>query len=346
MKQGVLLVNLGTPDDPSVPAVRRYLREFLMDPFVLDIPWLARWALVHGAILRTRPRLSAAAYEKIWTEQGSPLRQHTVALAEKVGRRLGGGFVVRPAMRYGRPSLAEGVRAMAEAKVDRWVVAPLYPQYSLAATESSLAQARREARRYPGLPAFVALPPFYEDPLFLDSFVETALPSLQSFGFDHVLFSFHGLPERQVKRTDDTGRFCLSSSSCCDGIVTANARCYRAQCFATARGLAARLGLPSEQYTVCFQSRLGRTPWIRPFTDELLVELPRKGVRRVAVFCPSFVADCLETLEEIEIRGKQSFVESGGGSLFLIPSLNSSERWADSVSRMVERALSRPEVAA
>lgn len=342
MRTGVLLVNLGTPENPSVPAVRRYLHEFLMDPLVIDIPWIARAMLIHGYILRTRPALSAAAYEKIWTDRGSPLRYHTLDLAEGVQREMGADFVVKVAMRYGSPSIRDGVAALAEAQVERWLVAPLYPQYSLAATESSLRKVREEARRHRSLGEPAVLPPFYDEPEFLDAFVQSALPSLQSFGFDHVLFSFHGLPERQVKRTDETGRFCMSSPACCSAVVTANSSCYRAQCFSTARGLAERLGLPQSQYTVSFQSRLGRTPWIRPFTDELLQELPRKGVRRIAVFCPSFVADCLETLEEIEIRGKQSFVDAGGESLFLIPSLNSGTRWASALGQLVRGTLGSP----
>ena len=338
-KVGILLSNLGTPDGPETGPVRRYLGQFLMDPAVVDIPWLARWLLVHGIILRTRPRKSAEAYRKIWTERGSPLLFHTLDLADRVRERLDANHVVAVGMRYGNPSIESAVDELLGAGVERIVFLPLYPQYSLAATYSSIEEFKRVLRsKSVRLPVSI-LEDFWNDEGFLDAFVEQGRSVLEAHAPDHVLFSFHGIPERHVQKVDATGgSHCLKSSSCCEQMVKANARCYRAQSYQTAYRLARKLGLPKEKFTVSFQSRLGRTPWIRPYTDIVLDELAAKGVRRLAVYSPSFVADCLETVEEIEMRGREQFLEKGGESLWLIPSLNSSPKWAEAVVRLVTQA--------
>jgi ferrochelatase len=330
-----LVVNLGTPEAPDPGPVRRYLRQFLSDPRVIDIHPVGRWLLLNLLILPFRPRRSAAAYRKIWTREGSPLLVYSRAFAQALAKRLEGSFDVELGMRYGRPSIRAGVEALRTRGVTDLTVLPLYPQYAAASTASSVDELMRVLREGWDIEPVRVLPPFYDDPGFLDTFAELARPVLDSSRPDHVLFSFHGLPERQIRKSDPTRSHCLASASCCDAIGTVNYRCYRAQCHATARELAARLRLGPDRWTVTFQSRLGRTPWIRPYTDHVLGELGSSGVKRLAVLVPSFVADCLETLEEIAIRGDETFREAGGQSLTLVPSLNAHPAWVDAVARMV-----------
>lgn len=340
---GVLLVNLGTPDAPQAAQVRRYLREFLSDPRVLDIHPVGRWALLNLVILPRRPAASAEAYRKIWTDDGSPLLVFGEALTEAVRERLGGdAFRVELAMRYGSPSIPRGLQALRDAGCDRIVVFPLYPQYASSSTGSTVEHVYQHAARLWNTPFISIVPPFYDDAGFIDAFSEIGRPVLDDLDADYVLLSFHGLPERHMIKSDPTGRHCLRSDDCCDRIVDANRNCYRAQCFATARALAKRLELQPDMYGVSFQSRLGRTPWIRPYTDEVIVQLAKRGVRRVAVFCPAFVADCLETLEEIGIRAQADFVAHGGEQLRLVPSLNAHPRWVSAVERLIRAADSRP----
>lgn len=336
MTTGVLLLNLGTPDGPDPGSVSRYLGEFLMDPYVIDIPWLARFLLVNGIILRTRPKKSAAAYQKVWTERGSPLLFNTIDLAAKVQIRLGDEFRVAPVMRYGKPSVADALESFRSEGIQSVVVLPLYPQFAEATSTSSVKWVEKEAARigFNGKFRFVA--PFYERESFLSAFAESVQESIAFFQPDHVLFSFHGLPERHVKKVERVAGHCFGKMDCCDQMTDANRDCYRAQCYFTARKIAEKVGLTNDRYQVSFQSRLGRTPWIRPYSDHVLQELGEKGkVRKLLVVSPSFVADCLETLEEIEIRSKADFLRAGGMDLHLVPSLNSTDRWVDSVREMV-----------
>ena len=334
-RSGLLLVNLGTPDAPETPAVRRYLREFLSDPRVLDVGALARAFLLNVLILPVRPRQSAEAYRKVWTERGSPLLFHGLDLVEKVRSLVGDGTQVELAMRYQSPSITVALERFRAAGVDRILVFPLFPQYSSAAFGSAVEEVFRIAGGLWNVPTLQVTPPFYDHPAFVESFAAVARPHLEKFQPDKVIMSFHGLPERQVVKSDESGgAHCLRSPTCCDKIVTANRNCYRAQCFATARSLASSLGLQPERYEVSFQSRLGRDPWIAPYTDHRLLELPREGARRVAVMCPAFVADCLETLEEIELRANADFQQAGGEELILVPSLNSDDGWAEAVIRI------------
>ena len=339
-RAGLLLVNLGTPDSTDPADVRRYLREFLSDPRVLDIPAWRRFIVLEAFILPFRPKASAEAYAKIWTERGSPLLFHTEDLAAKVRARVGDRAVVEVAMRYGRPSIGSALDRLRAAAVDRIVVFPLYPQYSSAATGSSVERVFEIAAARWNTPYLQVVPPFYEHPAFLDACARVAAPVLSAGPADAVLFSFHGLPERQVKKSDESGSHCLASADCCDRIVEANRNCYRAQCFATARGLAERLGVPPDKRIVCFQSRLGRTPWIKPYTDELLTALPARGVRRAVILSPAFVADCLETLEELGIRAAATFRAAGGEELRVVPAVNSEDGWADGVVSLVREASS------
>jgi ferrochelatase len=243
-----------------------------------------------------------------------------------------GSWKVVGAMRYANPSVAKALAELKDAGVERTIVLPLYPQYSLAATESSIHHVREQAMRLaPGM-KLDFVPAFYADPGFLGAFTQVAREALAGFEHQHLLFSFHGLPERQIRKTDPSRTHCLQSQGCCDAMGEANRNCYRAQCYSTARELAKGLGLSSDRYTVCFQSRLGRTPWIRPYTDVVLEELAARGIKRLAVVCPAFVADCLETLEEIQIRARETFIGLGGEELRLVPSLNSSPAWVRAVA--------------
>ncbi|HZH03440.1 MAG TPA: ferrochelatase [Myxococcaceae bacterium] len=340
--QGLLLVNLGTPDAPRTREVRAYLREFLSDPRVIDIPAVGRWLLLNLVILPFRPAKSAEAYRKVWTEAGSPLAVYTADLARAVQDRLGQAVAVEWGMRYGKPSIRDAVTRLRDRGVSSVTVLPLYPQYASSSGGSTLEAVYAELGRQWNVMPVRAIGAFYDDPGFLRAFTEVIAPSLKESPPEQVLFSFHGLPERQIRKSDLTGAHCLSSERCCDAIIPANRNCYRAQCFFTARALAERLRLPPSGFSVAFQSRLGRTPWIRPYTDEVIPELARKGIKRLAVVCPSFVADCLETLEEIGIRAKESFREAGGEVLTLVPSLNAHPAWVEAVASWVQPAPTAP----
>jgi ferrochelatase len=338
-RTGVLLINLGTPDAPETAPVRRYLREFLSDPLVIDAPAPVRWGLLNFVILPFRPKRSAEAYQQIWTEEGSPLLVNGHALRRALGEALGDSYVVDLAMRYGRPSIEGALQRLCAADVARILAIPLFPQYSRAATLSAVRHLERELAAAPELPPHEVMEPFYADPRFVAAWVAIARPALEAFRPDHVLFSYHGLPERQVKATDPTGRHCLQATACCAAIGDANRDCYRAQSFATTRAIAAELGLEPDAHGTAFQSRLGRVPWIQPYTDEMLKELAEAGRKRLAILCPAFVADCLETLEEIGLRARESWLELGGEDLLLVPSLNDHPAWVDALARMVrERA--------
>lgn len=337
-KTGALLVNLGTPDAPRTPEVRRYLREFLSDPRVLDMSALGRAVLLNLIILPFRPAKSAELYRKIWTDDGSPLLVYGRELTRGVQARLGPDTPVELAMRYGAPSIAEGLTKLRAQAVDRIVVLPLYPQYASATGGSTLEKVFAEVGKLWNVPDVVTVPPFFDHPGFVRAFGAVGRPALHEFHPDLVLMSFHGLPESQVRRGDESGTHCLRGDGCCDMLSTVNRHCYRAQCFATARLLAEELQLSPDGYQVTFQSRLGRVPWIKPYTDVALRELPKRGVKRLAVLSPAFVADCLETLEEIGLRGKDTFLAAGGEAFHLVPSLNAHPMWVEAVAEMVRGA--------
>jgi ferrochelatase len=334
---GLLLCNLGTPEQPDAVAVRRYLRELLSDPRVLDIHPVGRWLLLNLIILPLRPRKSAAAYRKIWTPRGSPLLWHSRDLVAAVQERLGPDWAVELAMRCREPSIASAMNKLREAGVDRIVVLPLYPQSAASTSGSTVAEVFRVAQEPWAPPLLRVAGPFYNDPGFIDAFAAQGAPILAAESPDHVLISFHGLPERHLRKSDASGKHCLATAECCSSIGPQNRDCYRAQCLATARALAGRLALPENSWSVSFQSRLGRTRWIHPYTDAVIVQLAARGKKRLVVFCPAFVADCLETLEEIGIRAKEQFLAAGGERLTLVPSLNSSPAWVDAVATLARR---------
>jgi ferrochelatase len=336
-RHGLLLTNLGTPDSPEVPAVRRYLGEFLWDRHVIDMNPVGRWLLLHGIILRVRPRKSAHAYAKVWTPEGSPLLVHSRRLTERVRDALGDDWKVSLGMRYGRPSLEDGLRELLTEPLASLTILPLYPQYATSTTYSTLERVEQLLPKLtPTPPPLRVVRDFFTDPGFCHAQAEVARPLLGDFRPDRVLFSFHGLPERHLTRIHpEACRF----DACCDAVEARNALCYRAQAFATARHVAQALGLAdADKPLVSFQSRLGRIPWIRPYTEDLLAELPKQGVKRLAVLCPSFTADCLETIEEIGIRAKETFVEHGGEDLLAVPCVNAHPRWVEAVGVLARGA--------
>jgi ferrochelatase len=271
----------------------------------------------------------------VWTDRGSPLLFHSLDLVKEVRARLGRDWHVELAMRYGSPPIDKAIELFRRAEVDRIIVFPLFPQYASSSTGSALEAVYSQAARAWNVPQLSAIGAFYDHPLFIEACRQAGAPVLADRQPDHVLFSFHGLPERQIRKSDDTGRHCFASDDCCDRIAGPNRNCYRAQCYATARALAAALELPATKWSVSFQSRLGRTPWIKPYTDVVIPQLAARGIRKLAVFCPAFVADCLETLEEIGIRAAEQWRQVGGAELTLVPAVNSSSAWVDTVVQMV-----------
>ncbi|CAD5107856.1 ferrochelatase [Zestomonas carbonaria] len=333
----LLLVNLGSPASTDVADVRRYLDQFLMDPYVVDLPWPLRRLLV-SLILLKRPAQSAHAYASIWWPEGSPLIVISRQLQEAMRSHWPHG-PVELAMRYGEPSIERALLGLAGQGVKRVTLAPLYPQFAESTTTTAIAEVRRviEAR---SLPLEVSvLPPFYDQPEYLDALAASARTYLAE-DFDHLLLSFHGLPERHIRKLVkplDAHHDLRSASS--HGVrPEVLALCYRSQCLRTAELFAERVGLRPEQWSVSFQSRLGRDKWIEPYTEARLDELARQGAKKVLVMCPAFVADCIETLEEIGMRGREQFEEAGGEQLQLIPCLNSQAGWVSALARLAERA--------
>jgi ferrochelatase len=337
MATALLLVNLGTPRSTSVADVRSYLREFLSDPDVISLPAPLRFLLLEGVILRTRPKKSAAAYATIWTERGSPLAFHSADLLAAVKPKLK-DVEVGLAMRYGDPSIASQLAHFQEMGITRIVVFPLYPQYARASTKTVVDKVNLELKKLAYAPAVSVVDAFFDDDAFIGAFLDNARAVLDAgFKPDGVLFSYHGYPERYLR--EDSGGHCLSSSSCCDTVTPQNRDCYLRQCKRTSDKLIAGLGLTRADVIDCYQSRL-RDNWIRPFTDAIVIEAAKAGKKRLLVMCPAFVADCLETLEEIQGRAAEDFRAHGGEELRLVPSLNAQPAWVDAVV-----ALARPHLA-
>jgi ferrochelatase len=328
-KHGVVLVNVGTPDAPTPAAVRRYLAEFLSDPRVIDLPAPARWALLKFVILPFRPKKSAHAYQQIWTDDGSPLLLNAHAQAEALARELPEHEVL-VAMRYGSPSIADAVRTLKARGISQVTVVPMYPQYALASTLSATEKWKEESA---GLRSTI-VPEFFADPGFIDAVAERVGETVARVNADYVLFSYHGLPVHQHDTVCNAG--CVRKTEPCGPLQPGSAHCYRGQCHATTAAIVRATGLSA--YSTSFQSRLKGRKWISPYTDEVIVELARKGVRRVAVACPSFVADCLETLEEIGVRAASAFVAAGGESLTLVPTVNDSPRFIRAIAERVRAA--------
>ena len=335
---GVLLVNLGSPDSPAVGDVRRYLREFLMDGRVLDAPWPIRFGIVHFAILPRRPHESAEAYHKIWTPEGSPLVVTSQRVTQALRQRI--AWPVELAMRYQNPSIPKAIGLLKAKGITRLLVVPLFPHFAMSSFETAAERVRQvAAREAPGMQVEIVAP-YFEHPHYIKALAASARPHLGE-DYDQLLFSFHGIPERHLRKSDPTHSHCLGHADCCQRPSPAHATCYRHQCFRTVEAFVREMGIPQDRYCVSFQSRLGRDPWLQPYTDQELARLARKGVKRIRVMCPAFVSDCLETIEEIGLRGRETFLEAGGEDFKLIPCLNEHPAWIDALTQLISESFYR-----
>jgi ferrochelatase len=333
-RRGILLVNLGSPDSPSVADVRRYLGQFLMDGRVLDAPFAIRWFIVNLIIKPFRSSRSAEAYRSIWWDEGSPL----IVLSRRAQELLRAQIdePIELGMSYGNPSIESAVRALAcnEAQpIDEILLIPLYPHYAMSTYETVVVAVRDALQKLKSDLPLVVQPPFFRHPAYIGALAASVREYLDR-EYDHLLFSYHGLPERHLRKTDPTGSHCLSRDDCCTVESVAHRTCYRAQVFATTEALASAASIPDNKYSVAFQSRLGRDKWLEPATADELVRLAKEGKRKLLVICPAFVSDCLETLEEIGIQGREDFIAAGGEDLQLIPCLNDHPLWIEALRRM------------
>ncbi len=334
-KKGVLLVNLGTPDEPTRGAVYRYLKQFLLDRRVIDISWLGRNLLVRGIIAPFRSGKSAKLYQILWTPEGSPLKVYGERLTEGVRDILGEDYIVELGMRYQKPSIESALNRLLEQQVTEVIVIPLFPQYASATTGSVHDEVMRILRKKETIPNIKLVNSYYNYQPMVDIFADNAR-KFDLDSYDHILFSYHGLPQRQLLKADNCNH-CLQSADCCQTISTANQFCYSAQCYGTTQAIAKALDLKPEQYTTTFQSRLGNAVWIQPYTSDVLEEKAKAGAKKLLVFSPAFVADCLETIVEIGTEYQEEFEEMGGEKVDLVPSLNDDPRWIKAVAELVRQ---------
>lgn len=335
---GVLLVNLGTPDTPLPTDVRRYLIEFLMDGRVINAPWLVRNYLVRGLIVPKRYRQSAKTYQDIWTPEGSPLKVYGKKVAHLLQEKLGNNYRVALAMRYRYPSIEKTLDTLIQAHVDEIIVLPLFPQYASATTGSIHEKVMSYLSKKQHIPQIRFINSFATNPLVINAFCAVAQPYDLNL-YDHILFSFHGLPQKQlVKACEERGckKPACQTPACCHTLHAGNRTCYAAQCYATAHAIAQRLHLEKTRYSIAFQSRLGKDPWIEPFTSDQIADLAHKGAKRLLVFCPSFVCDCLETTSEIGMEYAAEFYKEGGEKLDLVPGLNDHPAWIEALAGLVQ----------
>jgi ferrochelatase len=331
MSKAVLLVNLGSPDSPSVPDVRRYLNEFLMDGRVIDVAWPLRRFIV-GMILINRPKESAHAYHSIWTQEGSPL----IVTSQKVQKLLQGrvSVPVLLAMRYQNPSIKSAILQLKEKGVTETFLIPLFPHFAMSSYETAVVRVRELMQRLAPQIKLIVQPPYGDAPDYVAALVASAKDSLEG-GYDHLLFSFHGIPERHLHKSDPTKIHCLHSPNCCQTPSEAHKFCYRHQCYRTVEEFVKLAHIPAGKYSVSFQSRLGKDPWLKPYTDLEFERLAKSGVKRLLVMSPAFVSDCLETIEELGIRGKETFLAAGGQEFVQIPCLNEHPQWINALEKMV-----------
>ena len=323
--KAILLANLGSPDTPNTKAVRRYLNQFLMDRYVIQLPWLLRRAIVSLFVLPTRPKASAEAYQKVWLPEGSPL----VVLSERLQHKLQDqiDIPVAMAMRYGNPSIENQILALAQQPdITEILYLPLYPHFADSTVTTSVEQAHSVIKKHQLAIKLTVIAPFYEQADYIDALVNSAKPYIEQ-PYDHLVFSYHGLPESHITKLDKSGNHCLKQTDCCQQPHEAHKTCYRHQVFRTTQAFAEQAQLLPEKYSITFQSRLGRAKWLEPNTEDRLRELAENGAKNVLVICPAFVTDCLETLEEIALRGQEVFKKAGGESLTLIPCLNDHPEW-------------------
>jgi len=350
---GVALINLGTPDSPNTPDVRRYLRQFLSDERVIDISALGRFLLVNLIIAPFRSPKSAKIYKEVWTEEGSPIKVYGEVVTEKLQEVLGDEYKVVLGMRYQNPSIESALEQFKNEGLERIIIIPLFPQYASATTGSVHQKVMNIIKKWQIIPEIQFVHQFFNHPKFIEAFAEIGKQYLAKQDYDHIILSYHGLPERQIRKGDPTGT-CLKDAkenleiageaNCCATLHVHNKSCYRAQCFATSRLLAQALGISEEKYTVCFQSRLGKDPWIQPYTEDIIKELVKKGHKKVLAFSPSFIADCLETTIEIGEEYKEIFEEEGGEYWQLVESLNTHPLWIETLKTLVEEYIPNPAI--
>ena len=335
-RRGIVLMNLGSPDSTEIKDVKKYLMEFLMDNRVIDYPYLFRKLLVGGIIVPFRTSRSAKAYQRIWTDEGSPLVVITKQLQECVKQEI--EEPVEIAMRYGNPSVDYAFRNLMKKvpNLKEVIAIPMYPQYAMSSYETAVEHAKKVHRKGKFPFTLITVKPFYNNEDYLLALKESIIPYLKQ-DFDHILFSYHGIPERHILKGDITGSHCLRTTECCDTPSPAHTQCYRHQCLYTMKKMAELLDLPKEKYSFSFQSRLGREEWLKPYTDFRLKEFPAEGVKKLLVVCPAFVSDCLETLEEIAMEGKHTFMEAGGESFTFIPCLNIQPLWVKSIAKWIKQ---------
>ena len=334
MKKGILLVNLGSPDSTKTKDVRKYLDEFLMDERVIDIPYWKRFLLIKGIILNVRPKKSAAAYKKIWWKEGSPLVVISERFSKKVAEKL--DIPVALGMRYGSMSIKKGIQELHDQGVEEILLIPLYPHYAMSSYETVVEKAKEINRKdFPNI-KINSLPVFYNNTGYINAMSSNIKNYLNGFDYDHILFSYHGIPERHIFKSDTTKSHCKLDKSCCSTPSKAHRTCYKHQCLETTRLIVEELGLKEGTYSNSFQSRLLKDPWLKPYTDFELEKFPKEGKKNLAVITPAFVSDCLETLEEIAMEGKDEFLKAGGESYKHIPCMNDNEEWVDVVCTWIE----------
>lgn len=329
------MLNLGSPDSTEVEDVREYLREFLMDERVLDAPKPIRWMVVNGAILPFRPKESAEAYKNVWMDEGAPLIIYSERVRDRLREHF--DFPVEIAMRYRNPSVPDAIARFKEQGVTDLFIIPMYPHYAMSSYETAVVQAYDEMEKQDFRPRTTLMQPYYQDEDYIEALAASAEPYLKDdAGWDMLLFSFHGIPVRHLVKSDPSHSHCTKTPDCCNVCNPAHATCYRHQCLTTVRRFVDRMGIPEEKYTVSFQSRLGKDPWLTPYTDQELERLAEEGVKNIRVMCPAFVADCLETIEEISMEGKDEFIEAGGESFEQIPCLNDHPAWIEVLRKRIE----------
>ncbi|AXT57422.1 ferrochelatase [Aquimarina sp. AD1] len=334
MSKGVLLVNLGSPDSTDPKDVKKYLGEFLMDPRVIDVPLWARTLLVKGIILNTRPKKSAAAYKKIWWDEGSPLIVLSERLQKKVAERT--SIPVGLAMRYGSLNIKKGLQELHDKGVDEVLIIPLYPQFAMATTETILVLAEELRKEHFPQMKFTDIPAFYDKKEYIEVLSNSIAEKIKDLDYEHLLFSYHGVPERHIRKSDVSNGNCKMDGKCCfkKGSVQ-HEFCYRHQCEMTTVQVAKKLGLKNGTYSTSFQSRLGFDPWLQPYTDRTIERMGKEGIKKMAIVTPAFVSDCLETLEEIAMEGEEIFHEVGGKEFTTIPCLNDRDDWSDVLGNWV-----------
>lgn len=325
--KGVLLVNLGSPDSTDTKDVRKYLDEFLMDERVIDIPYWKRFLLIKGIILNVRPKKSAAAYKKIWWDEGSPLVVISERFSKKVASKI--EIPVALAMRYGSMSIEKGMKELTDKGVNEVLLVPLYPHYAMSSYETVVVKAEEVISKNHSGVAMEVLPVFYNEKDYIKAMSSNIQEHLNGFEYDHILFSYHGIPERHILKSDTTQNHCKIDGSCCETASEAHKTCYRHQCFETTKGIVKQLGLKKGTYSNSFQSRLLKDPWLKPYTDFELEKFPSEGKKKLAVITPAFVSDCLETLEEIAMEGKEEFLHAGGTDYKHVPCMNDNDNWVN-----------------